>query len=166
VVLSEQLRTMSPAPPAGAALVILTTRAERRPALPVFAGRSGPGQAVHTPCDPPKVKPRPRKCSPQAKARASFIGSDQTYGARRVWKDLLAERVSCGLHRIERLMRLQALRARPRRRRLPPELGERRASAVVPNVLDRSFDASAPTAAGLLTSRTSGRRNAGSMLPR
>jgi putative transposase len=63
-------------------------------------------------------------------------------------------------------MRLQALRARPRRRRLPPELGERRASAVVPNVLDRSFDASAPTAAGLLTSRTSGRRNAGSMLPR
>src|SRR5262249_56458277 len=28
------------------------------------------------------------------KVRASFIGSDRTYGARRVWHDLLAERVS------------------------------------------------------------------------
>src|SRR6266700_3219397 len=52
--------------------------------------------------------------------------------------------LSCGLHRIERLMRLQALKARPRRRRLPPDLGERQATAVAPNVLDRSFDASAP----------------------
>ena len=48
-----------------------------------------------------------------AKARASFLASDRTYGARRVWHDLLAEGISCGLHRIERLMRLQALRARP-----------------------------------------------------
>jgi transposase len=38
--------------------------------------------------------------------------------ARRVWKDMLAEGLSCGLHQIERLMRLQALKARPRRRRL------------------------------------------------
>jgi putative transposase len=58
-----------------------------------------------------------------AKVRASFLASDRTYGARRVWHDLLAEGMSCGLHRIERLMRLQALRAR---------------------VLDRSFEASAP----------------------
>ena len=79
-----------------------------------------------------------------AKVRASFLASDRTYGARRVWHDLLAEGVSCGLHRIERLMRLQALRARPRRRRLPPDLGERQASAVAPNVLDRSFEAPAP----------------------
>src|ERR1019366_2465504 len=74
----------------------------------------------------------------------SFLASDRTYGARRVWHDLLAEGVSCGLHRIERLMRLQALRARPRRRRLPPDLGERQAAAVAPNVLDRSFQAPAP----------------------
>src|SRR3954468_19867719 len=57
---------------------------------------------------------------------------------------LLAEGVSCGLHRIERLMRLQALKARPRRRRLPPDLGERQAGGVAPNVLDRSFEAPAP----------------------
>jgi putative transposase len=52
--------------------------------------------------------------------------------------------VSCGLHRVERLMRLQALRARPRRRRLPPDVGERQASAVAANVLDRAFEAAAP----------------------
>jgi putative transposase len=79
-----------------------------------------------------------------AKVRTSFLASDRTYGARRVWHDLLAEGVSCGLHRIERLMRLQALRARPRRRRLPPDLGERPAAAVAANVLDRSFEAPAP----------------------
>src|ERR1700761_7015844 len=60
-----------------------------------------------------------------AKVRASFLASDRTYGARRVWRDLLADGLSCGLHRIGRLMRLQALKARPRRRRLPPDLGER-----------------------------------------
>src|SRR5438874_13655029 len=41
------------------------------------------------------------------KVRASFLASDRTYGARRVWHDLLADGLSCGLHRIERLMRLQ-----------------------------------------------------------
>ena len=79
-----------------------------------------------------------------AKVRTSFIGSDRTYGARRIWKDVLADGVSCGLHRIERLMRQQALRARPRRRRLPSDSGERQAGAVAPNVLERSFNASAP----------------------
>ena len=64
-----------------------------------------------------------------AKVRSSFLASDRTYGARRIWHDMLAEGVSCGLHRIERLMRLQALKARPRRRRLPPDLGERQAVA-------------------------------------
>jgi hypothetical protein len=53
------------------------------------------------------------------KVRASFRVSDRTYGARWDWRDLLAEGLSCGLHRIERLMRLQALKALPRRRRLP-----------------------------------------------
>ena len=79
-----------------------------------------------------------------AMVRASFLASDRTYGARRVWHDLLADGVSCGLHRIERLMRLQALKARPRRRRLPPDLGERQAAAVASNVLDRGFDSPAP----------------------
>src|SRR5712691_2852524 len=79
-----------------------------------------------------------------AKVRASFIASDRTYGARRVWRDLLAEGVECGLHRIERLMRLQALRARPRRRRLPKDEGDRQIATVPSNLLDLRFEAERP----------------------
>src|SRR5262249_59917002 len=79
-----------------------------------------------------------------AKVRASFSASDRTYGARRVWRDLLAEGLSCGLHRIERLMRVQALKARPRRRRLPPDLGERQAGAVAPHRLHPTLEAFPP----------------------
>jgi putative transposase len=71
----------------------------------------------------------------------SFVGSDRTYGARRVWHDVLALGQRCGLHRIERLMRLQALRARPRRRGLPTDCGER--SVLADNLLDRQFQADA-----------------------
>ena len=45
------------------------------------------------------------------KVRSSFVASARTYGARRVWQDVLADGVSCGLHKIERLMRGEALRA-------------------------------------------------------
>jgi putative transposase len=76
--------------------------------------------------------------------RASFIGSARTYGARRVWRDVLSEGVSCGLHKIERLMRAQALRARPRRRGLPKDQGERLTTAVAANVLGRQFVAERP----------------------
>ena len=79
-----------------------------------------------------------------AKVRASFIGSASTYGARRVWRDVLAGGVFCGLHRIERLMQAQAFRARPRRRGLPKDDGLRFASVIAPNVLDREFSAERP----------------------
>jgi putative transposase len=42
-------------------------------------------------------------------------------------------------------MRLQALKGRPRRRRLPPDRGERQVAAVAGNVLGRSFEAVAPS---------------------
>jgi len=76
--------------------------------------------------------------------RTSFLSSDRTYGARRVWHDVLAGGARCGLHRIERSMRQQGLKARSRRRRLPPDVGERQAAAVAANVLDRAFAAPAP----------------------
>lgn len=76
--------------------------------------------------------------------RRSFLASDRTYGARRVWRDVLEDGFACGLHRIERLMRAQALRARPKRRRLPSDTGERRTDAVASNVLNREFAAPAP----------------------
>jgi putative transposase len=77
-----------------------------------------------------------------ARVRASHVGSYRTYGARRVWHDLLAEGISCGLHRVERLMQAQGLRARPRRRGLPKDQGER--SVIAGNVLDRQFTAERP----------------------
>ena len=90
------------------------------------------------------TRPRSRRSRSDAelgaKVRASFLAIDRTYGARRVWHDMLAEGVSSGLHRIERVMRLQALQARPRRRRLPPDLGERQVAAVAPNALNRTFE--------------------------
>jgi putative transposase len=55
---------------------------------------------------------------------------------------MLAEGLSCGLHRIERLMGLQGLKARPRRRGLPKDDGHR--SIIADNVLDRQFTAEAP----------------------
>lgn len=73
----------------------------------------------------------------------SFKASDRTYGARRVWRDVLAEGLACGLHKVERLMRQNAWRARPRRRGLPKDRAEREA-AVAQNVLDRTFEASGP----------------------
>ena len=76
--------------------------------------------------------------------RRSFLESDRTYGARRVWRDVLAEDVSCGLHRIERLMHKNALKARPRRRQLPSDTGLRELHAIAPNILDRQFHAVAP----------------------
>lgn len=76
--------------------------------------------------------------------KVSFLASDRTYGARRVWRDLLADGVECGLHRVERLMRLQALRARPRHRRLPKDAGHRQIANVASNLLDRQFEAERP----------------------
>jgi putative transposase len=76
--------------------------------------------------------------------RKSFLDSDRTYGARRVWHDVLAAGLSIGLHAIERLMRLNALKARPRRRRLPADTGVRPVAELPANILDRQFDAVAP----------------------
>ena len=74
--------------------------------------------------------------------RQSFKDSDRTYGARRLWRDVLEEGLACGLHRIERLMRVNGLKARPRRRGLPKDDGER--SVIAENVLDRDFQADRP----------------------
>jgi putative transposase len=92
------------------------------------------------------VRPPSRRSQPDevlgAQVRQSFLGSDRIYGARRVWHDVLARGQSRGLHRIKRLMRLQGLRARPRRRSLPKDHGVR--SAIADNVLGHQFQAEAP----------------------
>ena len=98
-----------------------------------------------------------------AKVRKSFLGSDRTYGARRVWHDVLAEGITCGLHRIERLMRLQALRARPRRRGLPQDRGDGSEGRSLPTCWTAASKRPRPTKSGWPTSPTSGRPRAGSM---
>ena len=79
-----------------------------------------------------------------AEIRKSFLASDRTYGGRRVWHDVLEAGQSCGLHLVERLMKHNALRARPKRRRLPGDNGIRPAHELAANVLDRQFEAPAP----------------------
>jgi putative transposase len=79
-----------------------------------------------------------------AEIRTSFLLSDRTYGARRVLPDVRAAGHTCGLHRIERLMKAQAFRARPRRKALPVDTGARTVHAMAPNVLDRQFTATGP----------------------
>ena len=76
--------------------------------------------------------------------RRSFAESGETYGVRRVWPDVLACGYRCGRERVRRLMRQAAMQARPPRRRLPKDNGERPLHALAPNRLERSFEASRP----------------------
>ncbi len=92
----------------------------------------------------------------------SFKASDRTYGARRVWRDLLEEGLACGLHRVERLMRLNAMRARPRRRGKPKDDGKR--SVIADNILAGTSRPTSRTGSGWPTSPISGQRRAGGML--
>jgi transposase InsO family protein len=81
---------------------------------------------------------------PSGFGAGAWSGVSAANTARRVWRDLLAEGVECGLHRIERLMRLQALRARPRRRRLPKDEGDRPVVNGPLNLQDWQFEAERP----------------------
>ena len=59
----------------------------------------------------------------QKQIKISFVGRDRTFGARRGWHDLLADGAACGVHRVERPMRGQAWRDRPRRCGLSSDKG-------------------------------------------
>jgi len=74
----------------------------------------------------------------------SFVGSDRTYGARPVWRDVLVAGHACGLHTIERLMRANGLKARPRRRRRSIDTGASPVTELAANLLDRQFNAGTP----------------------
>ena len=73
----------------------------------------------------------------------SFKASDRTYGARRVWRDMLEDGMACGLHRIVRLMRQNALKARPKRRGKPKGRW-RTLDDCRRDILDRNFQADRP----------------------
>jgi putative transposase len=90
---------------------------------------------------PPSVRARTDAAILQT-IRASFVLSDATYGARRMIDEVRDAGHVCGRQRVARLMRGAALRARPRRRALPQDRGVR--AVIAPNVLDRTFTATAP----------------------
>ena len=58
--------------------------------------------------------------------------------------DVLELGYRCGLHQIERLMKAQALRARPKCRAKPTDRGNRSEVTIGGNLLDRQFAADAP----------------------
>lgn len=93
---------------------------------------------------------RPRSAREQdnerllGRIRSSFEQSDSTYGSPRVWRDLIDWGERVGENRVARLMRQGKLRARPKRRGLPSDRGERAEHHIAGNVLDRCFEAHAP----------------------
>ena len=76
--------------------------------------------------------------------RTSFERSDRTYGSLRVVRDLHEWGFSCSRNRVARLMQVAGLKARHKRRRLPTDQGIRPEHSIAPNLLDRSFEATAP----------------------
>ena len=96
------------------------------------------------------------------KVRASFIVSSPTYGARRVWRDVLGAGVSCGLHGIERRCMLKPC-GRGHGGAPCPRTGACGWPAPRPTRLAASSRRSARTRSGSPTSLASGRPKAGSM---
>ena len=92
-----------------------------------------------------------------------MAGGDRTFGARRVRRDALEKGLSCGLHRIERLMRQGGMRARPKRRGSPKDGGER--SVIADDILEREFAAERPNQKRLADLTMSGPPRAGSKSP-
>lgn len=95
-----------------------------------------PDQSVNIPADSDDV-------ATLATVRTNFAGSGRSSGAGRVLHDMVAEGVACGLHRIERIMRENAMWARPRRRgELQMDDGLR--SAATTNLLEPQSAADGP----------------------
>ena len=74
--------------------------------------------------------------------RASYMASRGVYGARRVFGDLREAGESCGLHRVERLMRRNKIKAI--RGYKSPRAIAGRPSIIAPNHLQRAFTVDAP----------------------
>lgn len=70
--------------------------------------------------------------------RSIFRASNQRYGSPRVHQELKAQGICCSRKRVERLMREEGLRAKPRRRS-PRTTNSTHSYAVAPNVLERCF---------------------------
>ena len=112
-------------------------------------------------------RPSKARRSAEPEVRKSFLDSDRTYGARRVWRDVLAAGLDCGLHAVERLMQVNALKAQAKTaaaaKRYWRSPGRRNWQPTFSTA--QFMRCAAEPASGLPTSPTSGRRKAGFTLP-
>ena len=76
--------------------------------------------------------------------RQSFAASDNTYGSRRVWRDLREWGHCASVNRVARLMAAEGLVARRKRRRRPGDPTANTQHTIAPNLLQRQFEADAP----------------------
>jgi putative transposase len=75
--------------------------------------------------------------------RSVFEESRRRYGSPRIHRELRAQKQSVGRHRIARLMRIQGLQARQRRRFVTTTNSDHTLT-VAPNLIKRHFEAAAP----------------------
>jgi transposase InsO family protein len=78
-----------------------------------------------------------------AHVRRIHIATREAYGARKVWKALVAEGVACGRHRVARVRRENGIEAR-RRRRFKVTHYARRHKSTAPDRLRRQFQIERP----------------------
>lgn len=78
-----------------------------------------------------------------AHVRRVHVASREVYGARKVWKALVAEGIACGRHRVARVRRENGIEAR-RRRRFKVTHYARRHTNTAPDRLRRQFHAERP----------------------
>ena len=78
-----------------------------------------------------------------AHVRRVHATSREAYGARKVWKALVAEGIACGRHRVARIRRENGIEAR-RRRRFKVTHYARRHKNTAPNRIRRRFQAERP----------------------
>jgi len=92
-----------------------------------------------------------RKPSARAKANRELLehieqvheDSRECYGAYKVWRELVAQGISCGRHRVARLRRRAGIEAK-RKRRFRVTTQARASATPIPNVLDQCFSVEAP----------------------
>jgi len=78
-----------------------------------------------------------------AAIREEHVRSRETYGSPRIHAALKRRGESCGLHRIERLMRRANIRSKVRRK-FRPTTNSDHAYSIAPNILGRKFDVAGP----------------------
>lgn len=76
--------------------------------------------------------------------RAVHKISKETYGSPRIHVQLHAQGISCGKHRVARLMRTHGIKPRYHRKFRPTTTDSAHSFPVAPNLLDRHFEAVAP----------------------